>query len=280
MLFTVYTRQQLLKCIQTARSSSKKIGFVPTMGALHQGHIALIRQAKASCDIVICSIFVNPTQFNNPTDLEKYPRTVAADRALLYEANCDVLFLPEVSELYPDGLQLMPINLNGLDTVMEGVFRPGHFAGMVTVVNHLFYAVMPDVAFFGEKDFQQLAIIKYMVNELNLPISIVACATIRETDGLAMSSRNIHLTTEERKQASVIFKTMEACSKLKSDKTPGQLKQWVKNEIERSGIFGLEYVSFVDAATLQPLQQWQLAPQRICLAVTTSKTRLIDNMAL
>jgi pantoate--beta-alanine ligase len=280
MLYTVYTHEQLKQCLFESNATMKRIGFVPTMGALHQGHLELIKFARATCDIVVCSIFVNPTQFNNPTDLDRYPRTVAADRLLLYKAQCDILFLPEVNEIYPDGLNLIPLPLNDLDKVMEGIYRPGHFAGMVTVVHRLFEIVKPQVAFFGEKDFQQLAIIKYMVKTLNLPIEIVGCNTIREADGLAMSSRNIHLTNAERAEASIIFKTLVSCAELKNNHLPDALQHLVKERIESSNLFKLEYVSFINAITLQSLKNWLEMPQRVCIAVTTSKTRLIDNMPL
>lgn len=275
------TISSLQKHLDANREQGKTIGFVPTMGALHDGHLQLIRKAKKENDIVICSIFVNPAQFNNAADLEKYPRSLSTDMALLDKESCDCVFTPSVIEMYPNGNKLLSFDLKGLDTVMEGVFRPGHFAGMITVVHHLFEIVNPHRAYFGEKDFQQLAIVKYMVKQLDKSVEVIGCPTVRELDGLAMSSRNIHLTPIEREHASLIYKTLIACADKKSTHTPEALYQWVKSEIEQTGIFKLEYVAFVNADTLQDLNNWNDANlQRACIAVITSKTRLIDNVEL
>jgi pantoate--beta-alanine ligase len=260
---------------------SKSIGFVPTMGALHDGHIQLINRARAENEIVVCSVFVNPTQFNNASDLAKYPRNIENDILMLEAANCDAVFTPPEEVMYPDGNDLLAIDLAGLDEVMEGIFRPGHFAGMVTIVHKLLNIVKPHRAYFGEKDFQQLAIINYMVKQLNMSVSIIGCPTVRESDGLAMSSRNIHLTTTERQEAPVIYNTLKACADQKNKMNPAQLQQWVKNEIEQSGLFKVEYIAFVDGVNLLDLKEWKNnIPQRACIAVTTSKTRLIDNVAV
>ncbi|MEO8148581.1 MAG: pantoate--beta-alanine ligase [Bacteroidia bacterium] len=275
------TIESLQSYLDSVRGSNKSIGFIPTMGALHKGHIELINKARNENDIVVSSVFVNPTQFNNQNDLALYPRPVEKDIAMLEKANCDAVFTPPVEAMYPDGNNLLNLDLAGLDKVMEGVFRPGHFAGMITIVHKLFNVVTPRNAYFGEKDFQQLAIIKYMVKQLNMPVSIIGCATVRETDGLAMSSRNIHLTPEEKKQAPVIYNTLNACIDLKNKMNPDQLQHFVKTEIEKSGLFKVEYISFVDAINLSELKDWNSSEsQRACIAVTTSKTRLIDNIAL
>lgn len=280
MLLKIETVAELKSYVEAKKASGKTIGFVPTMGALHNGHISLIHQAGVN-DIVICSIFVNPTQFNNVNDLAKYPRTIDSDILLLEDTNCDVLFAPDVKEMYPIGRELIDLDLQGLDRVMEGVFRPGHFQGMITVVYNLFKMVNPDSAYFGEKDFQQLAIVKFMVNKLKLPVKVIGCATVRESDGLAMSSRNIHLTDEERKQATVIYNTIKQCEALKTTTSPHDLHYWVKQQIEQTGVFKLEYVAFVNANTLQELSTWQTNQlMRVCIAVITSKTRLIDNVEL
>ena len=192
-----------------------------------------------------------------------------------------MLFAPDVKEMYPEGNKLLDLNLDGFDKVMEGVFRPGHFQGMVTVVHNLLKIVTPDNAYFGEKDFQQLAIVKFMVNQLQLPVAIIGCPTIRETDGLAMSSRNIHLTKAERQQAPLIYETLKKCSSLKSKYTPQELSFHVQQLIEKSGVLKLEYVAFVNATTLHELTQWTTNDSlRVCIAVITSKTRLIDNVEL
>lgn len=260
---------------------NKTVGFVPTMGALHMGHMQLISKAREENDIVICSVFVNPTQFNNANDLALYPRTISNDISLLQQAGCDALFTPEVSQMYPEGNQLLNIDLGGLDEVMEGVYRPGHFAGMITIVHKLFSVVNPANAYFGNKDFQQLAIVKYMVKQLQLNVNVIGCPTVRETDGLAMSSRNVHLTAEEREKAPVIYQTLKACAEKSKSMNPEQLRQWAKNEIEKTGLFKVEYISFVNAINLKELTQWSSEfPKRACIAVLTSKTRLIDNVAL
>ena len=280
MLLKIETVDELKSYVAAKKALGKTIGFVPTMGALHQGHISLIKQARTN-DVVICSVFINPTQFNNESDLAKYPRTLDNDMVLLNGINCDVIFAPDVFEMYPHGNKLLDLNLEGLDLMMEGVFRPGHFQGMITVVYNLFKMVNPDYAYLGEKDFQQLAIVRFMVNQLKLPLQIVGCKTIRESDGLAMSSRNIHLTEQERNEAAIIFNVISKCANLKITCTPNELRQWVQHEIEQSGILKLEYVAFVNASTLQELDNWNAAePKRVCIAVTTSKTRLIDNVEL
>jgi pantoate--beta-alanine ligase len=187
--------------------NGKSIGFVPTMGALHPGHRSLIERARVENEVVVCSIFVNPTQFNDPKDLVNYPRTPELDYAILEEAGCDIVFSPSVEEMYPDD-HLLDLNFGDLETVMEGHFRPGHFKGVATVVSRLFSITTPTRAYFGEKDFQQLAVIREMNRRLKTGIEIVSCATLREADGLAMSSRNIHLNYEERNHASIIYKAL------------------------------------------------------------------------
>jgi len=280
MLLKFETVSELKSFIKSKKDSGKTIGFVPTMGALHQGHISLIEQARTN-DIVICSIFVNPTQFNNANDLDKYPRTLDADIQLLEHQHCDVLFAPDVNEMYPEGSKLLDLDLEGFDNVMEGIFRPGHFQGMITVVHNLLTIVTPDKAYFGEKDFQQLAIVKFMVKKLQLPVTIIGCPTVREADGLAMSSRNIHLTIAERQQAPIIYETIKKCASLKGNFTPQQLSNYIKQVIEESGVFKLEYIAFINAATLHELTQWNSEDLlRVCIAVITSKTRLIDNVEL
>ena len=275
------TIESLQNWLYDNRNESKSVGFVPTMGALHEGHIQLINRARSENEIVVCSVFVNPTQFNNASDLAQYPRTIESDILKLEAAGCDAVFTPPVQVMYPDGNNLLKLDIAGLDNVMEGVFRPGHFAGMITIVDKLLNIVKPDRAYFGEKDFQQLVIINYMVKQLSIPVSIIGCPKVRENDGLAMSSRNIHLTPVEREQAPVIYSTLKACVDQKDKMNPALLRQWVKNEIEKSGLFKVEYIAFVDAINLQDMVEWNNnGPQRACIAVTTSNTRLIDNVAL
>jgi len=269
------------------RKEGSSIGFVPTMGALHKGHLSLIRRAKAENDFVVCSIFVNPIQFNNKEDLEKYPRTFDADYKLLEDEGCDLIFAPEVDEIYPNNNEPIPVYaLNGLDKPMEGVFRPGHFQGVCVVVHKLFNIIKPNRAYFGDKDFQQLAIIRHMKKNLNLDVEIVGCAIVREEDGLAMSSRNIRLSTSERQIAPMIYKTLlQAKHKIETSTeiniTPKQLKQWVSDQISSYPPLKPEYIEIVNKNTLQPVNDLNGGKDLIvCMAVYDGSVRLIDNIVL
>ncbi|MBK8846958.1 MAG: pantoate--beta-alanine ligase [Bacteroidetes bacterium] len=280
MVIVIESISEMQSWVASQIASGKTIGFVPTMGALHAGHKQLVVRAEKENEVSVCSIFVNPTQFNNPTDLEKYPRTFDTDKAILNEAGCDVIFFPSEKEMYPEGRQMIPFDLQGLDTVMEGRFRPGHFAGVVTVVKKLFDAVPAHRAYFGEKDFQQLAIIRFMTQAFQLPIQIIGCPTIRETDGLAYSSRNIHLTPEERKAAPLIYQSISNMVHHKNSHSVNESIQATISEINATQILKVEYLDVVDAQTLQTVSRWSDAPiLRVCIAVFTSKTRLIDNCA-
>ena len=201
--------KSLRQALQQARSQGKRIGFVPTMGALHEGHLSLIRKSKADNELTICSIFVNPTQFNDPKDFEKYPVTLDKDIYMLEKAGCDVLFLPAVAEMYPDGL-LSPKNyeLGYLETVLDGAFRPGHFQGVCQVVEQLLTVIKPDISFVGQKDYQQCMVIKKLIALTGMETGVIICPTLREADGLAMSSRNMRLTKTERKKAVRISETL------------------------------------------------------------------------
>jgi pantoate--beta-alanine ligase len=260
------------------RASNKTIGLVPTMGALHQGHISLIEQAQQHNDIVVCSIFVNPTQFNDPKDLEKYPKTIEADITLLEQINCDILFNPDVSEIY-DGNEQWHLDMGELEHLLEGKFRPGHYQGVTQVVYKFFNIIKPDTAFFGQKDYQQFLIISKMVELLNVPVKLVMCPIKRDADGLAMSSRNIHLTPDDRQHALILSKTLS----------------WVKNNFDNSNISSLqkeaeliigsspgvelEYFEIADGDTLHPPSQ--NAKTIVALvAARVGKTRLIDNTLL
>lgn len=280
MVTVIETINEMQTWVAAQQASGKTIGFVPTMGALHAGHQQLVARADVENDVSVCSIFVNPTQFNNPADLEKYPRTFEADKAILNEAGCDVIFFPAEKEMYPEGRKMIALDLQGLDTVMEGRFRPGHFAGVVTVVRKLFDAVPAHRAYFGEKDFQQLAIIRFMTQAFQLPIEIIGCPTIRETDGLAYSSRNIHLTVEERSAAPIIYESISAISQLKNSHSVQQAIQLTTERINALPVLKVEYIEIVNAKTLLPVNKWNDALDlRVCVAVFTSKTRLIDNCA-
>lgn len=265
--------------LDAARNSGKRIGFVPTMGALHAGHIALVERARADNDIVVVSIFVNPTQFNDPSDLKNYPRTPEADARMLEAAHCDILFLPEVVEMYPETAtgNSQTIQLNGLDEVMEGRFRPGHFDGVVNIVSRLFNVIGECRAYFGEKDFQQLAVVRRMTHELSLPVEIVGCPIIRESDGLAMSSRNVRLTPEERITAPFIYKTLQKVKQLWAGDNADEVKRLVEEAFAAQPEFKLDYFEIADRDTLQPAIQRRAVA---CIAVFLGKVRLIDNILL
>jgi pantoate--beta-alanine ligase len=272
------TIAELQTYIETQKLSNATIAFVPTMGALHNGHISLIQAGKKQCSLVVCSIFVNPTQFNNTADLNKYPRTFDADVALLQANDCDVVFAPSVNEMYPNGDNtLINFELGTIDKVMEGEFRPGHFAGVITVVDKLFKAVLPNVALFGQKDFQQLAVITSMAKVLHPSITIIGCPTLREVDGLAMSSRNTRLDEHWRREAVHIFKILSH-SKTLANKgiAPSVI---IKSAIENFSHTGLQldYFDIVNAVTLETVNNYDAACV-LCVAAFAADVRLIDNM--
>jgi pantoate--beta-alanine ligase len=250
------------------------------MGALHEGHLVLIRHAAAENDFVAVSIFVNPIQFNNPEDLAKYPRTLEDDLLKLEGTGCNLVFAPSAQEMYPEP-DLTEFDFGDLDKVMEGKFRPGHFRGVAVVVKKLFEIVTPHKAYFGEKDFQQLAIIKKMVSMLKMPVEIVPCPIVREADGLAMSSRNARLTPEERAEAPAIYKALSAVKENYSWFIPAGVKQLVTGEIQENQYFRVEYAEVVDTQTLQPFEDWHDAEHAaVCVAAFIGNVRLIDNIVL
>lgn len=256
------------------------VGFVPTMGALHKGHISLVEKAMQENPVVVVSIFVNPTQFNDPKDLERYPRTLESDLKLLEKTGCHIVFAPSVSEIYPEP-DTRKFDFGLLEAVMEGKHRPGHFNGVAQVVSKLFEFVKPDKAYFGLKDFQQLAIIKNMVKQLNLPVEIVPCPIVREESGLAMSSRNELLSREERKNAAVISETLFRAKELCREKSVEELKKWIAGNINKNPYLTVEYVEIVDDETLQPVKNLTDEKNNVCcVAVYCGKVRLIDNIVL
>ena len=264
----------------SSKDKKLSVGFVPTMGALHQGHIELIKQSVKENDITICSIFVNPIQFNNTEDLEKYPRTLEADIKMLESANCSAVFNPSVEEMYPNEETII-YELGGLDLPMEGKFRPGHFNGVAVVVKRLFDIVTPHKAYFGEKDFQQLAIIQYLVKSLNLPVEIIPCSIVRESDGLAMSSRNMRLTENERKIAPFIYQTLKFAKENYKNYSTKELKVWIEDQFKKQNEFKLEYVEIVDSFSLKKVINWEDSKHvNICLAAFLGKVRLIDNIKI
>lgn len=275
----IRSKFELLTDIQLLKFLGKTIGFVPTMGALHAGHIALVKRAVAENDICIVSIFVNPTQFNNITDLEKYPRNLERDAKLLENAGCELIFAPESDMIYNSDeiSNRFEFDFGGLDTVMEGKFRPGHFNGVVQIVSKFFQLIQPNKAYFGEKDFQQLAIIHNMVNILNFDVEIVDCPIIRESSGLAMSSRNERLTDEQRKKAVEISKVLFESRNFAAQLSPKKLTRWVIDKINTVHELEVEYYEIVNSITLQPLVSWS-EPAVGCIAVYCGKVRLIDNI--
>jgi len=271
---------ELNQFLASEREKGKSVGFVPTMGALHNGHISLINKAKAGNDLAVSSVFVNPTQFNNADDLKKYPRTIDADKVLLEKFGCNVLFFPSVNEIYPEKDNTL-FDLGGLDTLMEGKFRPGHFNGVAMVVKRLLEIVQPDNAYFGEKDFQQLAIIRYMVKAEKLPVNVIGCPTLRESSGLAMSSRNMRLTEEEKAEAAAIYKALLEAKENAKTLTPQKVKEIFENTINQNPVFKFEYFEIVDSETLLAVEEWNLKRKAVgCVAVWIRDVRLIDNLLI
>ncbi|MCL2416770.1 MAG: pantoate--beta-alanine ligase [Bacteroidales bacterium] len=263
-----------------AQGANPIIGFVPTMGGLHEGHLALVRQARRENEIVVASIFVNPIQFNNAEDLKKYPRNLERDLEMLKEVGCDIVFAPEDAEMYPEK-PTENYNFGALETVMEGAFRPGHFNGVAIVVKRLFDLVNPTTAYFGEKDFQQLALIRALVEQKDLAVEIVACPTVREHDGLAMSSRNTRLSEEDRRIAPQIQKILRDCRDLVDVFTPSQVKTFAEEQFKKIPRTKLEYFEIANAKTLQPIENWSDSPRRVaCVAIWLGDVRLIDNVKI
>ena len=272
---TIATLRQYLNSIR----SEQTIGLVPTMGALHEGHITLIETARRENDVVVSSIFVNPAQFNNPDDLARYPRTLEEDCQKLEAAGCNVVFAPSVSEMYPEPPTLR-LNFGELETIMEGAFRPGHFNGVGIVVAKLFNIVQADRAYFGQKDLQQVAVIRRLIRDLSFPVELIRCPIIREADGLAMSSRNRNLSPDERAQAVALFEALTLAHELITEgHSSTQAKAAVTGFFASNPNFRLEYVEVVNADTLQ-LANEGLPPGQtaICLAAHLGKVRLIDNL--
>ena len=276
----VHTSVETLKSdLELSRNAGLTIGFVPTMGALHDGHISLVEQAKQYTDLTVVSIFVNPTQFNNPKDLEKYPRTIDADIAKLEAAGVEFVFIPAVKEIYPENYSSPKIDLGNLANVMEGLYRPGHFDGVVEVVKRLFEIVEPSVACFGQKDFQQLAVIGFMTDYFKFPIEIIGCSIMREESGLAMSSRNVRLTEQEKIDALFIFELLNFAQQNQSNYSPQKLAEICRSKFAASTL-ELEYLQIVHPVTLLDLQDEWVSGARCCIACYCSEVRLIDNMEL
>lgn len=274
----IRTLKQMHDYSVAARKAGKSIGFVPTMGALHNGHLMLVEKALAENDLGVCSIFVNPIQFNNPRDLEKYPRTFEKDSAMLEAIGCNVIFYPDVEEMYPEPVT-HTYDFGLLDKVMEGRYRAGHFNGVAIVVKKLFDIVIPHKAYFGEKDYQQLAVIKALVKTESIDIDIIPCPIVRETDGLAMSSRNVRLTPAQRREAPLIYQTLIKASELYKTQSVETVMEWVAQSINANPEMKLEYFEISATDTLIPVRENKPhGPVVACIAVFMGQIRLIDNM--
>ena len=272
------TKTDLTGHLLSLQNEGKTIGLVPTMGALHQGHASLVENANAENDIVVVTIFVNPTQFNDPSDLDHYPRTLDQDLELLRQLEADLVFVPSVKEMYQEE-DMHIFDLGGLEKVMEGKHRKGHFNGVAQIVSKLFLLIRPHRAYFGQKDFQQLVIIRRLVEILELNLTIVPCPIIREKDGLAMSSRNTRLSKEERKLAPKIYETLVQAREKMENLTPSQLKEWVALQFKKQSELNLEYFEIVEDKGLMSVDEWDTSVNKVaCLAVHLGEVRLIDNL--
>jgi pantoate--beta-alanine ligase len=278
MMKVISSKSELSEICDKYRSEGKQVGFVPTMGALHEGHLSLMKICRQNNDVSVASIFVNPTQFNDKNDLKNYPRMPEKDMAMLESEGCDLILMPSVDEMYPEPDNRV-FEFGKLGNVMEGSHRPGHFNGVAQVVSKLFDIVMPHNAYFGDKDFQQLAIIKQLVKQLNLPINIIPCPIVREPDGLAMSSRNLLLGENERKSAPLIFKTLLQAKEMSFKQSISDIIQWVIIQINNNPYLKVEYFEIVDDVFLQPVNVWDKKINNVgCIAVKAGNIRLIDNI--
>lgn len=275
----ITTIAALREVVDAARREGKSVGLVPTMGALHAGHVSLVERCVAENDVTVVSVFVNPTQFNDKRDLELYPRTPEADCAMLQEAGCTYVFTPSVEEVYPEP-DTRVFDLGSVAEVMEGRFRPGHFNGVAQIVSKLFYMVSPHRAYFGEKDFQQIAVIRVMAQQLGFDIDIIACPIVREEDGLALSSRNTRLTEQQRKNAPQIAETLFKSLTFAQSHTVKETIDYVVETINKVDEMRVEYYEIVDGRTLQPVENWSDSDHVVgCITVYNGEVRLIDNIA-
>lgn len=277
------TRDEISAAVAELRRQNKTLGFVPTMGALHNGHLSLVKKSMSENDCTAVSIFVNPTQFNNKHDLQTYPRTVDADVKLLEETGADIAFVPSVETMYPEGLDNVTesYDFGFIGQVMEGAARPGHFNGVGIVVHRLFDLVKPDRAYFGMKDFQQIAIIREMVRQCNINIEIIPCPIVREDDGLALSSRNTRLNEEQRHQAVQISQTLFKAVGLVGEKSVDEVKEFVISTVNSVPLLDVEYFEIVDGYSLQTISSWNEAEWVVgCITVNVGDVRLIDNITL
>jgi pantoate--beta-alanine ligase len=282
VLFSFKKKTDCRRFLNQQRTEHKSIGFVPTMGALHEGHLSLIRQSKKETDITVCSIFVNPTQFNDPHDLEKYPRTIEPDIELLAEADCNVLFLPDEKEIYPEGTgSLKKYDLGNLESMLEGISRPGHFQGVANVVDRLLEIVQPDRLYMGQKDFQQIKVIEKMIQQSAVKPQVIVCPIIRELSGLAMSSRNVRLTSEQRKNAAKIYSELQFIRDHFLNHSFHELKSQAISDLNSIPEMKADYLEFCDAENFRTIENRDEARHIVCLAaVYVGGVRLIDNILL
>lgn len=273
------TRAEVHTYLEKVKIDGKSIGFVPTMGALHEGHLSLIDAACIMADVVVCSIFVNPTQFNDKNDLENYPRPIEDDIQKLESGNCNVLFLPEVDEMYNRN-DSWHIKLNDFDTILEGEIRPGHYQGVTQIVKKLFDIVRPDYAFFGQKDFQQFVVISYMVKKLGINVQLIRCPIIRENDGLAMSSRNVYLSVEDRQNALSLFNSLTKAKEEFSHLSIIQVKKNAINYLSKASGIKMEYFELYDMKTFEPASSTRAENVIALVAARVGNIRIIDNMIL
>lgn len=277
----VYYKNKSLQNNLAKLKTGDSIGFIPTMGALHKGHLSLINRAKKENDIIVVSIFVNPTQFDKKQDLLKYPRTLKKDLNFLESVDCDFVFIPSVQEMYDDNITATQFDFDGLEFEMEGKHRKGHFDGVGTIVKRLLNIVKPTSAYFGEKDFQQLQIIKKMVHKNNVPVKIIGCEIYREDDGLAMSSRNTRLNKDQRVKASFIYRTLKKAKEKFTTDSISEVIKWVENEFEKNSTFELEYFEIANIETLKSTKRkLKKSTYRAFIAAFSGDVRLIDNIAL
>jgi len=279
-MLTVHSAAEMTALSREGRRAGKRVGFVPTMGALHQGHTSLVRAARSRADVVVASIFVNPAQFGPKEDFSRYPRTLEADSALLRAENTDYLFYPSVDEMYPPGASAW-VNVEGICDKLDGRSRPGHFRGVATVVSKLFHIVQPDLAFFGQKDAAQAAIIRKLVRDLSFDVEVVVCPIVREPDGLALSSRNVYLTPEQRKQATVLYRSLMRVQNLadQGERDAGPLAEVGRQVMSEIPSVRLDYFEIVAPDTLDPVSDIS-GGALIAVAAYVGETRLIDNILL
>ena len=276
-----YTKAELKAYLYKEKKTDKQIGFVPTMGALHKGHLSLLKESQKENDISVVSVFINPTQFDKKEDLIKYPKTLDKDLAFLRAENCDIVFIPSVKEIYENNITSRSFEFDGLEHEMEGKFRDGHFNGVATVISLFFEIIEPNNAYFGQKDFQQLQIVRKLVEKYRLSTKIKGCPIFREDDGLAMSSRNNRLSIGQRKVASTIFKTLKEVKKKYDSEDEKSILKWVENEFEKQPLLKLEYFMIADEMTLKTItEKDKKTKYRALIAVFAGNIRLIDNIQL